>query len=145
VTVRLQDGREERGDVLIGADGLRSTLRASLPGATAPRYAGYVSWQAIARVDTDVVPVGLFRVIWGRGARFLFYRIGPEEVYWEGTFAAAAGGEGRPRAAQAGRCSRAFAAGRHPSRRSSRRARTRRSAAPTCTTGRPRSSGAWGA
>jgi 2-polyprenyl-6-methoxyphenol hydroxylase-like FAD-dependent oxidoreductase len=93
VRVRLASGREERGDVLIGADGLRSTLRAALPGATEPRYAGYVSWQAIARADTDVVPVGLFRVVWGRGARFLFYRIGSEEIYWEGTFAAAAGGE----------------------------------------------------
>jgi 2-polyprenyl-6-methoxyphenol hydroxylase-like FAD-dependent oxidoreductase len=93
VRVRLASGREERGDVLIGADGLRSALRAALPGATEPRYAGYGSWQAIARVDTDVVPVGLFRVIWGRGARFLFYRIGPEDVYWEGTFAAAAGEE----------------------------------------------------
>ena len=93
VLVRFAGGREERGDVLIVADGLRSTLRAELPDATAPRYAGYVSWQAIARVDTDVVPVGLFRVVWGRGARFLFYRIGPEEVYWEGTFAAPAGGE----------------------------------------------------
>jgi 2-polyprenyl-6-methoxyphenol hydroxylase-like FAD-dependent oxidoreductase len=93
VLVRFASGREERGDVLIVADGLRSTLRPELPGATPPRYAGYVSWQAIARVDTDVVPIGLFRVLWGRGARFLFYRIGPEEVYWEGTFAAAAGGE----------------------------------------------------
>jgi len=92
VRVRLAGGGEEQGDVLIGADGLRSVLRAQLPGATQPRYAGYVSWQAIARVDTDVVPVGLFRVLWGRGARFLFYRIGPEEVYWEGTFAALAGG-----------------------------------------------------
>lgn len=95
VTARLASGGEERGDVLIGADGMRSALRAELPGATEPRYAGYVSWQAIARVDTDVVPVGLFRVMWGRGARFLFYRIGPEEVYWEGTFAAPAG-EGEP-------------------------------------------------
>jgi 2-polyprenyl-6-methoxyphenol hydroxylase-like FAD-dependent oxidoreductase len=101
VTVHLASGREERGDVLIGADGLRSGLRVELPGATEPRYAGYVSWQAIARVDVDVVPVGLFRVIWGRGARFLFYRIGPEEVYWEGTFAAGAGGgEGEDDAAR---------------------------------------------
>jgi 2-polyprenyl-6-methoxyphenol hydroxylase-like FAD-dependent oxidoreductase len=89
---RLASGEETCGDVLIGADGMRSVLRAELPGATEPRYAGYVSWQAIARVDTDVVPIGLFRVMWGRGARFLFYRIGPEEVYWEGTFAAPAGG-----------------------------------------------------
>jgi 2-polyprenyl-6-methoxyphenol hydroxylase-like FAD-dependent oxidoreductase len=93
VLARFAGGREERGDVLIVADGLRSTLRTELPDATAPRYAGYVSWQAIARVGIDVVPVGLFRVLWGRGARFLFYRVGPEEVYWEGTFAADAGGE----------------------------------------------------
>ncbi len=102
VLVRFAGGREERADVLIAADGLRSTLRSALPGATAPRYAGYVSWQAIARVEADVVPVGLFRVVWGRGARFLFYRIGPEEVYWEGTFAAEAGGgeaEGQRKAA----------------------------------------------
>jgi 2-polyprenyl-6-methoxyphenol hydroxylase-like FAD-dependent oxidoreductase len=92
VRVRLAGGGEERGDVLIVADGLRSVLRGQLPDATEPRYAGYVSWQAIARVDTETVPVGLFRVLWGRGARFLFYRIGLEEVYWEGTFAAPAGG-----------------------------------------------------
>jgi 2-polyprenyl-6-methoxyphenol hydroxylase-like FAD-dependent oxidoreductase len=93
VSVRLASGGEERGDVLIGADGLRSVLRAQLPGATEPRYAGYVSWQAIGRVEEKLVPVGLFRVIWGRGARFLYYRIGPEEVYWEGTFGAPAGGQ----------------------------------------------------
>ena len=93
VRVRLAGGGEERGDALIGADGLRSTLRAALPGATEPRYAGYVSWQAISRTGVDVVPVGQFRVLWGRGARFLFYRVGAEEVYWEGTFAAAAGGQ----------------------------------------------------
>ncbi|HEY7951530.1 MAG TPA: FAD-dependent monooxygenase [Solirubrobacteraceae bacterium] len=92
VRARLQSGGEERGDVLIAADGMRSALRKELAGATELRYAGYVSWQAIARVGTDVVPVGQFRVMWGRGARFLFYRIGPEEVYWEGTFAAPAGG-----------------------------------------------------
>jgi 2-polyprenyl-6-methoxyphenol hydroxylase-like FAD-dependent oxidoreductase len=93
VTVHLASGREERADVLIGADGLRSVLRAALPGASEPRYAGYVSRQAIARVNTDVAPAGLFRVIWGRGARFLFYRIGAEEVYWEGVSAAPAGEE----------------------------------------------------
>jgi 2-polyprenyl-6-methoxyphenol hydroxylase-like FAD-dependent oxidoreductase len=93
VRLELEGGGEETGDVLIAADGMKSVLRRGLPGATEPRYAGYVSWQAISRVDTDTVPVGLFRVVWGRGARFLFYRIGPEEVYWEGTFAAAAGGQ----------------------------------------------------
>ena len=91
VRVRLADGNEASGDVLIAADGLRSTLRAVIREPVEPRYAGYVSWQAIATVGPDVVPVGLFRVVWGRGARFLFYRIASDSVYWEGTFAAAAG------------------------------------------------------
>ena len=45
VTARLADGREERGDLLVGADGLRSVVRSKLLGAREPDYAGYVQWQ----------------------------------------------------------------------------------------------------
>ena len=85
----------------IALDNLRL---AALPGARnrAAGTTGTSAGRRSARVDTDLVPVSLFRVIWGRGARFLFYRIGPEEVYWEGTFAAAAGGGEAVEGAQAG-------------------------------------------
>ncbi len=47
VTLRLADGAEERADLVVGADGLRSTLRAAhLPGA-APEYVGYVAWRGV--------------------------------------------------------------------------------------------------
>lgn len=47
VALRLAGGTEERVDLVIGADGLRSTLRAShLPGM-APDYAGYVAWRGV--------------------------------------------------------------------------------------------------
>ena len=41
VTAHFADGRTARGDVLIGADGLQSTVRAQLLGESEPRYAGY--------------------------------------------------------------------------------------------------------
>jgi len=41
VTVRLADGRNERGDVVVAADGIDSRLRAALFPEAQPRYAGY--------------------------------------------------------------------------------------------------------
>jgi 2-polyprenyl-6-methoxyphenol hydroxylase-like FAD-dependent oxidoreductase len=92
VTARFEDGAEERGDVLIGADGMRSSVRLQLRGPEEPRFAGYASWQSFAEMADERVPVGLFRVIFGRGARFLHYRVGPTRIYWEGIFATGPGG-----------------------------------------------------
>ena len=47
VTVRLADGRRERADWLIGADGIRSTVRRQLLPDLEPAYAGYVAWRAL--------------------------------------------------------------------------------------------------
>jgi 2-polyprenyl-6-methoxyphenol hydroxylase-like FAD-dependent oxidoreductase len=46
VTARFADGREARGDLLVGADGLRSAVRATLFGPRPPRYGGYTAWRA---------------------------------------------------------------------------------------------------
>lgn len=89
---RFADGAERRADVIVGADGLRSTIRAQLLGAEEPRYAGYASWQAFATLEHELAPVGYFAVTFGPGARFLSYRIGPDRLYWEGIVAMPAGG-----------------------------------------------------
>lgn len=97
VVARFADGVEERADVLVGADGLRSAIRRGLFGEEPPRFAKYASWQSLVDYPADdETPEGLFRVVWGPGARFLFYRVGAEQLYWEGIFATEAGGEDPP-------------------------------------------------
>ena len=55
VTALFADGTREHGDILIGADGGRSTVRELfLPGAQ-PEYAGYVAWRAMLD-ERDVPP-----------------------------------------------------------------------------------------
>ena len=47
VSVRLADGRTFPGDVLVGADGIHSLVRARLFGAEHPRYTGNVAWRGL--------------------------------------------------------------------------------------------------
>jgi len=82
VTVRFADGREERCDALIGADGLRSTVRTQILGEAKPRFAGYSVWQGIIDFDHEAAPPGIFQVRWGPGSRFAWYHVGGERLYW---------------------------------------------------------------
>jgi len=87
VTVHLADGGRERADLLVGADGLRSTVRAQLWGEAPPRYAGYTAWRAVVAAAER----GTFES-WGRGHRFGLVPIGRGRVYWFATANAAEGG-----------------------------------------------------
>ncbi|MBB3728869.1 FAD-dependent monooxygenase [Nonomuraea dietziae] len=84
VTVRVGDA-EERVDALIGADGLRSVVRAALvPHEPPPRYAGFTAFQGVIDLPGSGVPEHTFLSTWGRGRWFVCYRLTGDLVYWDG-------------------------------------------------------------
>jgi 2-polyprenyl-6-methoxyphenol hydroxylase-like FAD-dependent oxidoreductase len=65
VRVLFADGSQEDADILVGADGLRSRVRAVLFGPEEPRYAGYTSWRAVVEPGEELLPWGTSFESWG--------------------------------------------------------------------------------
>jgi salicylate hydroxylase len=76
-TVRLEGGETVPGDVVIGADGLRSAVRTALLGADAPRFTGQTAWRGL--VPADKAPAALrtpaARAWLGPGRHFVSYPV----------------------------------------------------------------------
>ncbi|MCC6315747.1 MAG: FAD-dependent monooxygenase [Thermomicrobiales bacterium] len=96
VAVALANGSVERGDVLIGADGLHSTIRARLFGRRPPRYAGYTAWRAVVQPNRDLLPADTGFEAWGCGARFGCAHIRDGRIYWFAVRNALAGAQYGP-------------------------------------------------
>jgi 2-polyprenyl-6-methoxyphenol hydroxylase-like FAD-dependent oxidoreductase len=92
VRITLEDGSEERGSLLIGADGLRSTIRARLHGEHEPRYAGYTQCQSLIADDGYPLPPGAERVLFGGGSRAILHHVGGERLFWAAVLYGAEGG-----------------------------------------------------
>ena len=85
VRLMFADGSQEYADILVGADGLRSRVRAGLFGPEQPRYAGYTAWRALVEPKEELLPWGTGFESWGRGARFGCAHAGRRRVYWFAT------------------------------------------------------------
>lgn len=94
VTLRLADGGALRGDVLVGADGLRSRVRRHLRGEEPLRYAGYTSWRGVCQAP-EGAPLEALEA-WGAGQRFGCAPIDGDRVYWFATADAPEGGHDGP-------------------------------------------------
>jgi 2-polyprenyl-6-methoxyphenol hydroxylase-like FAD-dependent oxidoreductase len=82
VEAQFANRKSSNGDLLIGADGLRSVVRSQLFGDIPPRYAGYTGWRAVVDFKRfTLVPCES----WGRGRRFGAIPMNDGRVYWYAT------------------------------------------------------------
>lgn len=83
VVAHFQDGSEARGDVLIGADGIHSRVRAVLaPDAPGPHYTRLVNVGGIAPDSGLPATPDTMHMVWGKRA-FFGYTVRPGgEAWW---------------------------------------------------------------
>ncbi|HEY7933093.1 MAG TPA: FAD-dependent monooxygenase [Solirubrobacteraceae bacterium] len=96
VEVVLAGGGSESADVLIGADGIESTIRAQLLGDQPPRHSGLTMWRANVAYEEAIAPGVDFIAWWGAGAKFVIFRSGPQRLSWEAIVTSAPGGRDEP-------------------------------------------------
>ncbi|MGC6471406.1 MAG: FAD-dependent monooxygenase [Parvibaculales bacterium] len=76
VQVTLASGETVSGDVLIGADGLKSDVRAQMLGVAAPRFTGHVAWRMVVPMDRLTTPPPPTACVWvGAGRHAVTYRL----------------------------------------------------------------------
>jgi salicylate hydroxylase len=75
---RLQTGddRWHDGDLLVGADGIHSTIRRQMAGEDTPRFTGNIAWRATVPVDRLDQPPPPTACVWaGRSRHAVTYRL----------------------------------------------------------------------
>jgi 2-polyprenyl-6-methoxyphenol hydroxylase-like FAD-dependent oxidoreductase len=85
VRLHFKGGRVEEHDAVIGADGIRSRVRAELFGTSDPIYRGYTVWRGLARYDGNAVTPGSNSETWGTGKRFGILNTGHGRFTWYAT------------------------------------------------------------
>ncbi|MFI5715635.1 FAD-dependent monooxygenase [Nocardia sp. NPDC051750] len=82
VTARFADGSTATADVLVGADGIRSTVRALIdPEAPGPEFTGMLGFGATVECDIDT-PAETIVFAYGKRAYYLYWPLGDGRIGW---------------------------------------------------------------
>jgi 2-polyprenyl-6-methoxyphenol hydroxylase-like FAD-dependent oxidoreductase len=81
VSLRFADGGTDSGALLVGADGLRSTVRAELLGDESPRESGLIAHRGVVALDAPP----LAGELWGADGVFGVAPLSGGRVYWYAT------------------------------------------------------------
>ena len=73
VTAHFEDGRQERGALLIGCDGVHSVVRPHVLEGADPIYAGFTCWHNAVSNDPEIVPKGETRLYLGCGQAVVMF------------------------------------------------------------------------
>lgn len=84
VTWDTETTKTAEADLVVAADGVRSTVRAQLFPAARPRYSGCTSWRGVVS-DTRTADSRVVQAL-GPGTEFGALRISDSETYWYGYF-----------------------------------------------------------
>ncbi|CAG0997637.1 FAD-dependent urate hydroxylase [Phycisphaerales bacterium] len=82
VAAFFEDGTAARGDLLLGADGLWSSVRDHVTGPQTPRHLGHALWRGVVSIDDPSLAAGCSFETWDRGARFGMVQIDSRRAYW---------------------------------------------------------------
>lgn len=87
VTAIFEDGYRASGDLVIAADGIRSTLRSYVLGDTVgdtiqPRYGGYVNWNGLVTASEDLAPQNTWVIYVGEHKRASMMPVGGDRFYF---------------------------------------------------------------
>ena len=85
VKVFFGDGTKVQTDILIGADGINSRVRAQIKGDSKPVYRGYAIWRGIVEYEAKGFDANCPTETWGTGNRFGLVPVGKNRFYWYAT------------------------------------------------------------
>ena len=85
VTVFFDGNEAVETDLLIGADGINSRVRAQIKGEAKPIYRGYAVWRGVVNAPPSVEVSNYATETWGCGNRFGLVPMGSNRFFWYAT------------------------------------------------------------